>query len=435
MKKNKAYISACMMAFVLASCESTALSDYEPQHVDVEGTTSEPELVNAVAPVDTDSIDLSKWTMTWNDEFDYADSLLEKRWISQNSDVSTTIACGRWRENCLVSDGTLKLMNKGPKAGYPSPFTSGNVWTKDKFLYGYFECRYKYAGAPATNNSFWLMTTSGSPAYEIDINEGHYPNEIATNTHNRSVSPSTSDVQDFDIGERNAYSYKIKDSNAPVVTSKLRFSAKNGGTKFHIPEFRIYGVNTAGYPDPSSSTADNDVAGLVNYAKTAMVSCGASYSTASNPLSYINDGNTSTHWISGSDSTQWVEFDWDSSVKIGCIQFLNGYMTSGVWTGLLSDYKIEYNTGTEWKELKSFDAERDVNFSKEYHTYGLEWNENQLIYYYDRKEIRRIANTFCKETPAPIWLSEAIFSWMNPDATRIIGTQMEVDYVRVYQKK
>jgi hypothetical protein len=40
-------------------------------------------------------------------------------------------------------------------------------------------------------------------------------------------------------------------------------------------------------------------------------------------------------------------------------------MSDGVWTDLLSDYKIQYNTLVqEWKELKSFDASRDVNSSK-----------------------------------------------------------------------
>jgi beta-glucanase (GH16 family) len=434
MKKNIAFICLSMMTVGLASCES-ALSDYNPQRSIIDSTIVEPELVDAMEPVDTDSIDLSKWSLEWHDEFNYNDSLLENYWVSQNSDVSTTIACGRWRENCLVSDGTLKLMNKGPKAGYPSPYTSGNVWSKEKFLYGYFECRYKYAAAHATNNSFWLMTTSGSPSYEIDINEGHYPNEVATNTHNHSVNPATADVKNFEIGENNAYSFKIKNENAPIITTKIRFSAYNNGSKFHIPEFRIYGVNSAGYPQPSSPTADNDVSGLVNYAKTATVTCGASDSEKNNPLSYINDGDINTHWISGSDSTQWVEFDWDANVRIGCIQFLNGWKSDGVWTDLLSDYKIQYYTGKEWKELKSFDASRDVNLAKEFHTYGLEWNENELVYYFDRKEIRRIPNTFCKETPTPIWLSEAIFSWMNPVSSEIIGSQMEIDYVRVYQKK
>ena len=433
MRMNIISVFIVALSVFASSCDKSQ-SEYDPQHADAgaEVVTAFPTLVDALNPVDTPKIDLSQWRMTWNDEFDYPDSMLEKNWISQNSDVNTTIACGRWRENCLISNGTLKLMNKGPKSGYPSPYTSGNVWSRKTFQYGYFECRYKYAAAHATNNSFWIMATSGSPRFEIDINEGHYPNEIATNTHNHSVSPLTSDVADFDIGQSSAYSLKIKDANVPIVTSRIRFSSVNGGNKFHIPEFRIYGVSAAGYPQPSSVTADKDVPGLVNYAKTATITSSGCYTGFT--TNAIADGNIDTHWVSQTDGEKWVEFDWTSDVKIGCIQFINGWLSSGKWTSLIADYKIEYYTGSQWKTLKSFDAVTDMNFAKEYHTYGLEWNENELVYYFDRKEIRRIPNTFCKG-PAPVWLSEAILPWMKPVPSEIIGTQMEVDYVRIYQKK
>ena len=52
----------------------------------------------------------------------------------------------RWRENASVSNGTLKLLNKKEKRG-GNDWTSGNIWTKEKFQYGYFECRYRYAAA------------------------------------------------------------------------------------------------------------------------------------------------------------------------------------------------------------------------------------------------------------------------------------------------
>lgn len=74
-----------------------------------------------------------------------------------------------------------------------------------------------------------------------------------------------------------------------------------------------------------------------------------------------------------------------------------------------------------------------MDLAAEYHTYGLEWDADSLIWYFDRKEIRREANTICT-SPTPIWLSEAMFTGQHPVASEIIGTQMEVDYVRVYQK-
>lgn len=42
-----------------------------------------------------------------------------------------------------------------------------------------FECRYRYAPATGTNNSFWIMTRSRPVQwFEIAINEGHFPNEV-----------------------------------------------------------------------------------------------------------------------------------------------------------------------------------------------------------------------------------------------------------------
>ena len=430
--KNIAFVSSLTLLFAISCGYDQPY--FNPQRFDdLIEKEQEPCIEEEEEPVvvpDVDPTDASKWELVWSDEFDYHDALLDNKWIVQNSDVNTTIACGRWRENCLVSDGTLKLMNKGPKAGYPSPYTSGNVWTKDKFEYGYFECRYRYAGAHVTNNSFWIMSTGNPQNFEIDINEGHYPNEVATNTINHSSNPQVRTPKDHYMGVSHAYSYKMKVS---PVTTKIRFSAVNRGKKFHIPEFRIYNVNAAGYPDPASNSADTDIVGLINYAKTATITSSGSYSGYSHNA--LVDGNTSVHWIPQEDGDKWVEFSWDSPHKIGCIQFLNGWLSGGDWIELLPDFKLEYYNGTEWKPLKVFDAEESVNFATDYHIYSVDWNANEIIYYFDRKEIRHIPNVFCPGM-APVWLSEAILPWRGDLIdSEIIGTQMEVDYVRIYKHK
>lgn len=429
MIKYKLVLASLAFSQLILSC-SYDQPEFNPQRVTgPKVELGEPEIEEEEEGDNTPDVDLSQWNLTWSEEFDGPDSELEAKWVVQNSDVNPVIACGRWRENCLISDGTLKLMNKGPKEGYPSPYTSGNVWTKQQFQYGYFECRYKYAAAYATNNSFWIMATGGAPRFEIDTNEGHYPNEIATNTINHSANPTVTTPKDHYMGVKNAYSFKMK---VPVVTNKIRFSAVNHGAKFHIPEFRMYNVNPAGYPEPTSETADADVAGLINYAKSATITSSGSYT--GNPHTALVDGKIASHWVTQEKGDKWVVFEWSNYKKIGCIQFLNGWISGGSWVDILPDYKIEYYTGTEWKVLKSFDAVEEVNFAKEFHIYGLEWNEKELIYYFDRKEIRRLPNLICNG-PAPVWLSEAILPWKNPVAEEIIGTQMEVDYVRIYKRK
>ena len=142
-----------------------------------------------LAQLPTD-IDLNDgWYLSWEDEFDYPDAQLENNWISANGSTDNDIVlCSRWRENVVVSDGILEIKAIKEERGGQS-WTAGSIWTKSNdFKYGYYEARYKYAGATGTNNSFWLYPYSKADAgynkVELDINEGQYPNILKTNIHN-----------------------------------------------------------------------------------------------------------------------------------------------------------------------------------------------------------------------------------------------------------
>jgi len=228
------------------------------------------------------------YKLVWSDEFTGSDAELEKQWTFQNG-PSTHILCSRWRENVALKDGVCRLVNHKEKRG-GQDWTSGSMWTKREFLYGYFECRYRYAGAKGTNNSFWLMPTAAVPAgkkrFEIDINEGHYPSEIATNIHNHSDVTVTNGKKTH-----------------PTASRKFVFDEKRG----------------------------------------------------------------------------------------------------------------------------------NLDFAKDFHVFGLLWTETELVFSLDGKELRREKNEFCN-SPASVWLSEAILTWAGPVTDAIDGTAMEVDYVRVYAK-
>ena len=226
----------------------------------------------------------SHWALVWADEFDGSEADLDRRWESQNG-PRTHILCSRWRENVSVSNSLLRLVARKERRG-GQDWTAGSIWTREKFLYGYFECRYRYAGATGLNNSFWLMPLRqdeivAGKFFEIDVNEGHYPNRIHTNIHNHS-----------DVTETN-------------------------GRRRH----------------PS----------------------------------------------------------WPRSWTIP-----------------------------------------DADFSKEFQVFGLMWDERELVFYHNRKELRREPNRFC-HSPARVWLSLAVISWAGPVTEAIHGQVMEVDYVRIYR--
>ena len=90
-------------------------------------------------------------------------------------------------------------------------------------------------------------------------------------------------------------------------------------------------------------------------------------------------------------------------------------------------------SGEHWSASKSWKA-KGHDLSQEFHVYGLEWNENELVWFFDGQEIRRETNVLC-HGPAPVLLSSAVIRWAGEVSDRIDGTSMDVDYVRVYQRR
>lgn len=387
-------------------------------------------------------MDLSGWELVWQDEFDYPNEDLDKHWESQNA-PSHHILCSRWRENVVVKDGILHLINRKQQRG-GQDWTSGSIWTRKKFKYGYFECRYRYAEATGTNNSFWLMTRGADPTegkrFEIDINEGHYPNEVNTNIHNWSdvvvgddgKKSHPSAHKGFAFGMRPDYSLPLE---IPITTTRLRLSS-NTSPHFHIRELRVFGVSDR-YPDPLSESADQDIDGLVNHAADASVRVTASgvFNQNTRPEHAV-DGTISTSWTSPDDGEKWIELEWPNPITIGCVQFINGWQKDGHWTGWgqVSDYTIQAHDGKTWQDVATMNSKDEADFGANYHTYGLLWTEDELVFYQDRKELRRTPNEFCK-SECPIWLSEAIIHWAGTVSDQIDGTSMKVDWVRYYQKE
>lgn len=131
-----------------------------------------------------------EWKLVFSEEFDGSTESLDERWDFQNG-TGKNIISSRWRENVITDNGLAKLLVKKENRG-GKEWTTANMWTKETFKYGYFECRYRYAKGTGLNNSFWLgtkkrvvgpRTGSAEGEFEIDINEGHYPNIINMSGH------------------------------------------------------------------------------------------------------------------------------------------------------------------------------------------------------------------------------------------------------------
>ncbi len=76
------------------------------------------------------------------------------------------------------------------------------------------------------------------------------------------------------------------------------------------------------------------------------------------------------------------------------------------------------------------------DFTKDFHTYAIDWMPGEIVWFVDGVERHRAKNEFVPKEPMYVILNLAVGGdWPRmPDATTVFPSQMEVDYVRVYQK-
>jgi beta-glucanase (GH16 family) len=388
------------------------------------------------------------WQLVFEEQFDGTDADLDGHWQFQNG-PSGHILSSRWRDNTRLEDGILKMIaRKERRAG--QDWTAANLWTKQQFKYGYFECRYRYAPATGTNNSFWLMSTkpSSEPGrFEIDINEGHYPYEVNMNLHQHSGKHwakggrwyyygSGPDGSQDDAG----FQFVLE---KPLLTSKLRLVSRDADI-VRVMELRAFPPSDQGYPSvfPNPKEAQPDA---VNLATKATPEATSQLSPSLGPEKAI-DGELSTEsrWVSARDGDPRVlTLSFDGPREIGCLHLISGWLDGDEWRGIVQDFHFEYWDGAAWQRVPGaesadlVESQRDPNappdLGHSFHIYGLEWNEEELIYYFDGQEIRRMDNEIC-HGESPVRLSLAIIPWAGPVTEAIDGKSMDVDWVRVWQR-
>ncbi len=390
-----------------------------------------------------EQLDLSNWKLIWQDEFDYSDKKLDKKWISQNGPTGDFVICSRWRENAEVKDGVLELkVKKEQRAG--EDWTCGNVWTKETFGYGYFEAKYKYVASYGANNSFWLWPKfklpEGEKACEVDINEGHFPNFINTNIHNWTdtetkpngkVTHESNQIHHTLTGQ-SVHEIKLEDK---IATKKLRL-VSNTPSSIQITEFRIFKDNKA-LPNAEKALKKNRV-NLANTKRVKINTNGNNFGDLASEPNFATDDKFDTRWVSkGNSGEKWIEFQWEEPQSIGAIQFLNGWLQAdGLRKNLIADYKIQIWENNSWKDIYEYDVSKTSNFGEEYHTYGLEWDEDYFKFYFDGKLYRKVRNKVCF-SKTNILLSLALLkqAYAGPVTDDLDGKSMKIDYVRYYKPK
>lgn len=94
-----------------------------------------------------------------------------------------------------------------------------------------------------------------------------------------------------------------------------------------------------------------------------------------------------------------------------------------------------YDAAGELRSTESMET-AGVDFSSEFHTYGVEWRPGTLIFYVDGEEQRRVSDPNVSAQDMYIILNTAVGGWWpgSPDESTEFPSRYEIDYVRAYQK-
>jgi hypothetical protein len=77
----------------------------------------------------------------------------------------------------------------------------------------------------------------------------------------------------------------------------------------------------------------------------------------------------------------------------------------------------------------------DYDLAADFHIYAVEWNEREVVYYFDGQEIYRVPNTKAHLDVPVIFATAVLPFWAGPVTDALDGKSMDVDWVRVYRKR
>lgn len=103
-----------------------------------------------------------------------------------------------------------------------------------------------------------------------------------------------------------------------------------------------------------------------------------------------------------------------------------------VWHPSTYDTRLGLMAGKSWDvAAEQFTAPDDV--SRNFHVYGVEWNDKELIWYFDNREVRRLPHTACRYEAA-LHMITVVAGPKENLTDALHGATTELDYIRAYKK-
>jgi beta-glucanase (GH16 family) len=175
------------------------------------------------------------WRLAFDDEFN-GNSVDWSVWLSAHGELRSLSS--RWPENAVVSGGQLHLVTRKERRG-EAQWTAASIWTKAfQQKYGYWEARYRYAKAPGLNNAFWMIhNNTSNDGFEIDVNEGHYPNEVNATLHQSGMPDDSTRYSASDDLSRDFHVYGCKWDQQQIIIYYMdgKEIARKPNTKANLP--------------------------------------------------------------------------------------------------------------------------------------------------------------------------------------------------------
>ncbi|MBU9416125.1 glycoside hydrolase family 16 protein [Burkholderia multivorans] len=95
--------------------------------------------------------------------------------VSENTKLRSCV-----RPNSVSTGPEGLTLTVEPATDCHAKWSTGQIVSKNRFKYGYFEASMKLAPISGMDNAFWLVTSDG---YEIDVTEAFYPKTATSAVH------------------------------------------------------------------------------------------------------------------------------------------------------------------------------------------------------------------------------------------------------------
>lgn len=150
------------------------------------------------------------------------------------------------------------------------------------------------------------------------------------------------------------------------------------------------------------------------------------------------DWTTASVWVKPEHFSQYGGY-WQASIKINHAKGINNafwMIGNGSEIDIVEGhYPNSVHTNYHFEHIQySENYYSPFDLSEDFHIYALEWTEDELIYFFDGKEISRKRNIDAHTPLYPIF-STAVINWAGQIPDSANGSTMDVEWVRIYDKR